>query len=238
MKLRSWLEESPFTLSLSSGFFGFYAHAGFLRALEEAGLAPRAYTGASAGAIVAGAAAAGLRAIDIEKLVLSVRREDFWDPGLGLGLVRGAKLEKILEDKIGADFSVLQKPLRIATFDLLKRKTVIFDSGPLAKVIRASCSVPLMFHPVRIGRSLYLDGGVLDKMALEGVAENEKVLCHYLDGENGYERYERRRDEKKREQGLRRVVLKGLVRAGPRTMDRGPEIIEMAYRQTKLELEA
>ena len=198
---------------------------------------PRAYTGSSAGAIVAGAAAAGLRANEIEKLVLSVRREDFWDPGWGMGLVRGAKLEKILEEKIGSDFSRLQKPLRIATFDVMKRKTVVFSEGPLAKVIRASCSVPLMFHPVRIGQRLYLDGGVLDKMALEGVPADENVLCHYLDGGNRYE-FKGRRNGKKREQGLRRVVLKDLIRSGPRTMDRGPEIVEMAYRQALRELEA
>ena len=168
--------------------------------------------------------------------MLSVRKEDFWDPGFGFGLVRGAKLEKILEEKIGADFSALKKPLRIATFDVLKRRTVVFERGPLAKVIRASCSVPLMFHPVRIDGRFYLDGGVLDKMALEGVSKDENVLCHYLDGENGYEKYERRRDEKKREQGLRRVVLKELVRSGPGSMDRGPAIIEMAYQKTLKEL--
>lgn len=43
MTLQTWLEENPFTLALSSGFFGFYAHAGFLKALEERGLAPERY---------------------------------------------------------------------------------------------------------------------------------------------------------------------------------------------------
>ena len=40
--LREWLAQGPFTLAMSSGFFGFFAHAGVLLALREAGLAPAA----------------------------------------------------------------------------------------------------------------------------------------------------------------------------------------------------
>ena len=46
--------------TLSAGFFGFFAHCGVLSALEEAGLVPARLSGASAGALVAGAWAAGL----------------------------------------------------------------------------------------------------------------------------------------------------------------------------------
>ena len=52
--LRTWLTEAPFTLGMSSGFFGFFAHAGVLAALEEQGLTPRAVAGSSAGALVTG----------------------------------------------------------------------------------------------------------------------------------------------------------------------------------------
>lgn len=79
--LLAWLREAPFTLSLSSTFFGFYAHCGVLivsthritmicscdnetvwadskcvrtlQALEEAGLDPAKFCGSSAGAIIA-----------------------------------------------------------------------------------------------------------------------------------------------------------------------------------------
>ena len=35
----------------SSGFFGFFAHAGFLAGLRDFGMAPSGYSGASSGAI-------------------------------------------------------------------------------------------------------------------------------------------------------------------------------------------
>ena len=242
MTLQSWLEENPFTLAMSSGFFGFYAHAGFLKALEERGLSPSAFTGSSAGAIVVAAAARGLRAHEIEKLILSVKLQDFWDPSPGLGFVRGKKFERLLEGEIGRDFSDLLKPVRLATFDIFKRKTVTFESGALARVIRASCAVPLMFHPVYIDGRLYWDGGVLDKMAVASVPSDERVLIHYLDGTNVYERYEKNRDGIDRaagrdalapEKAKRQIVaLERLARSGPRKMHLGPEILEAAYRQT------
>jgi len=38
-------------VAFSSGFFGFFAHAGFLAALRELEITPSAYSGASSGAI-------------------------------------------------------------------------------------------------------------------------------------------------------------------------------------------
>ena len=84
-----------FTLALSSGFFGFYAHVGFLKALDELNIKPTAYAGTSAGAIVAAAAAREFTVKEIEKLILGISRKEFWDPSLGLGFLRGKKLENI-----------------------------------------------------------------------------------------------------------------------------------------------
>src|SRR5687768_9994105 len=115
MTLRSWLESNPFTLSLSSGFFGFFAHTGFAKALEENGFHAKAYTGASAGAIVAGALAGGMPAKELESILISIKLKDFWDPKLGLGLLRGDKFEDLLIKYFGNDFNQLKKPLHIAT---------------------------------------------------------------------------------------------------------------------------
>ena len=60
--LREALREGPFTLAMSSGFFGFFAHCGVLSVLEDEGLVPSRASGSSAGALVTGAWAAGLDA--------------------------------------------------------------------------------------------------------------------------------------------------------------------------------
>ncbi len=240
IKIRD-LADKPFTLALSSGFFGFYAHVGFLKAIEEIGLKPSAFSGTSAGAIVGAAAARGLSTKEIEKLFIRISRKDFWDPSLGLGLLRGQKFQRLLEIEIGDDFSQLQKPLRIPVFDIASRTTKVFTSGNLARAIRASCAVPFMFHPVRIDRRFYWDGGIQDKMGIYGIGQNEKILCHYLEGNkrDPYAFYEAKRDEKAakaRGKNLIQVCLKGLPQSHPFAMHLAPDIIEAAYKKSLIAL--
>ena len=92
---------------------------------------------------------------EIERLTLAVSRELFWDPCVGLGFLRGRKLQDFLAKEIGDRFEDVESPLRISTFDIASRKTKVYSEGPMARVVRASCSVPLMFHPVKIGGRLY-----------------------------------------------------------------------------------
>ena len=84
--LADFLRSAPFELVLSSGFFGFYAHAGVVAALEEQGLWPAAAGGSSAGAMIAGLWAAGLSAAQIREELFALNRVDFWDPDPLLGL--------------------------------------------------------------------------------------------------------------------------------------------------------
>lgn len=237
MKLIDELQQNSFTLALSSGFFGFYAHVGFLKALHELEIKPSAYSGSSAGAIVAAAAARGFSFQEIENLILGVSRKDFWDPSIGFGVLKGRKLEELLIQEIGSDFSELTKPMRIPVFDIAKQATHVFTSGNLARTIRASCAVPLMFHPVRIEKRFYWDGGIADKMAVHGLDKDQKILSHYLEStsRDPHSIYELKRDQhnsKTRGKNLVLFQLKNLPRANPFAMHRGPDIIEAAYRQT------
>jgi predicted acylesterase/phospholipase RssA len=52
----------------SSGFFGFFAHAGFLAALRELDINPVGYSGSSSGAILAAMAASGMTEAYINQL--------------------------------------------------------------------------------------------------------------------------------------------------------------------------
>ena len=67
----------------SSGFFGFFAHAGFLASIRDLGLSPIGYGGASSGAIIAAMAASGMGAQDIRTILFGIKKDDFWDhPGI------------------------------------------------------------------------------------------------------------------------------------------------------------
>ena len=53
----------------SSGFFGFFSHAGFLSAVRELKIKPSGYSGASSGAIIAAMAASEMSDYDIKNVL-------------------------------------------------------------------------------------------------------------------------------------------------------------------------
>ena len=214
--LRAWLAEGPFTLAMSSGFFGFFAHAGMLSALEEAGLVPERVAGSSAGALVAGLWAAGLDAAELEAELVRLRREDFWDPAPGLGLLRGRRFRAHLDALLPVnDFAACRAPLSVSVFDLLARATRVLDRGELAPAIQASCSLPVLFQPTwHHGRPL-LDGGVLDRPGLHGVPHGRRVLHHHLASRSPWRSERDPSLVPPRRDALVALVLDDLPRSGP-----------------------
>jgi NTE family protein len=227
--LRHWLAAAPFTLGLSSGFFGFFAHAGIVSVLEGEGLLPARVVGSSAGALVGGLWAAGVPAPRIREELLALRREHFWDPWPGAGLLRGrlfrARLEAMLPVR---SFEECPRPVAVSAFDVLAVRTAVLGSGALAPALHASCAAPLLFHPVRIGKRLYCDGGVLDRHGLAGLGGGERVLYHHLTSRSPWRRRSSPALVVPERPGLEAVALDGLPRLGPFRLERAAEAMERA----------
>jgi len=227
--LRQWLSEAPFTLAMSSGFFGFFAHAGVVAALEEEGLRPARLCGSSAGALVAGLWGAGVPAQMLRDELLALRREHFWDPGIGPGLLRGTlfreRLERILPVRA---FEDAPSAIAVSVFDLFSRKTVVVRSGPLAQALQASCAVPFLFHPVWLSGRPCADGGVRDRHGLAGASRGERILYHHLSSVSPWRRPGSAALRIPDWPSLRGVVLGGLPRLGPFRLQHAREAFEKA----------
>jgi NTE family protein len=224
--LRETLVAGPFTLAMSSGFFGFFAHTGVLAALLDAGLLPARVTGSSAGALVGGLWAAGLPITEARRSLEGLTREAFWDPAPGLGVLRGRRLRGLLESLLPeGTFERARVPLAISVYEPLRRRTVVLSAGEIAPAIHASCAVPLMFHPVRIGSRFYVDGGVADRPGLAGVPGEERVFYHHLASRLSLGKAAERRNAIPRRPGLFALVLDGLPR--PHPFDLGPGVRAM-----------
>jgi NTE family protein len=237
--LREWLREAPFTLGLSSGFFGFFAHAGVVSVLEEEGLLPARVVGSSAGALTGGLWAAGVPARRIRDELLELRREHFWDPRPGLGLLRGAlfraRLEAILPVRT---FEACPRPLAVSAFDLRARRTAVLERGALAPAIHASCAAPILFQPVRIGGRAYLDGGVLDRHGLAALGAGERVLYHHLTSRSPWRRRNSPALRVPVRPDLRALAFEGIPRLGPFRLGRAREALERAADATRAALSA
>jgi NTE family protein len=233
--LRDWLSEGPYTLAMSSGFFGFFAHAGVLTVLEEEGLLPARLCGSSAGALVGGLFAAGLPAGAIRDALLALRRQDFWDPRPGPGLLRGTRFRARLEALLPvATFEACPRPVAVSAWDPVARETVVLRSGPLAPAIQASGSVPFLFQPVRLGGRWLLDGGVADRHGLAGAPAPgaadpaPRLLYHHLTSRSPWRRAGSPALQVPDRPGLVAVALHGLPRPGPFRLERGAAALAQA----------
>lgn len=176
-----YLEQNPFTLSLSSGFFGYFAHIGFLQALDLKNLKPTEIAGSSAGALVAAGLASGQTIQDLTNVFLKIKKEDFWDPQFGFGYIKGEKIENLLSEYCVERFDQTTIPLKISAFNINRLKTEVISTGSVAKACRASASVPGLFHPVKINNHYYYDGGVQDRPGHKAFNKSELIpVIHYL----------------------------------------------------------
>lgn len=233
MTLRAFLAEQPFTLAMSSGFFGFFAHAGMLAALESEGLSPSAFAGASAGALVGGLRAAGLPAEAIAHELARLERADFWDPGPGLGVLRGRRFRTRLAELLPvASFDRCERALVLSAYDLVRRETVVLDRGPLVPAIYASCAVPLMFHPQRLDGRLLADGGIADRPGLAGVPDGTRLLYHHIASRSPWRRPGSPSLRIPRRENALALVVEGLPRSGPFALERGRSAFAAAREAT------
>jgi NTE family protein len=183
---------------LSAGYFGFFAHAGFMRAVEETGIDYCAISGSSAGAIVAALHASGVPAGEIIDTLLTIRKKDFWDShgvtnilgalvrrGRGWGgLLKGKLFERLIDNQLRVKtFAECPRRLYLTAFNLTRGLDETFASGTIADKVRASCSYPFLMTPRVIDGCDYWDGGFLAKTPFEKMVEQEqpeRLIIHYL----------------------------------------------------------
>lgn len=233
LTLREHLSERPFALGLSSGFFGFFAHVGVLSVLEDEGLLPTRLTGSSAGALVAGLWASGLSTSRLRDELFRLRREDFWDPRLGLGLLGGRLFRQRLDALLPVrTFGDCRAPVTISVFDVLSRTTKVISSGDLAPAMQASCAVPFLFHPIWVEGRPLLDGGIADRPGLTGLPAGERVLYHHLSSRSPWRRPGSPSLDVPDREGLTALVIDNLPRVGPFRLEQGPKAFEAARRAT------
>jgi len=239
MNLGKWLDEGDYTLGMSSGFFGFFAHAGVLDQLCQSGHRPSRVSGSSAGSLIAGCYAAGLDPKDIRAELFRIQRSDFWDPSLGLGLLKGQKFDNLLRSLIGdIKFEQTRIPLTISVFDITKRQTIVLSQGDVASAIRASCALPILFQPVSRNGQLLLDGGIGDRPGRAGVDPKSRTLYHHLLPKRIWRKLASKPVTIPKRPELRPLVISGLPKVGPHALQKGKSAYDIAFAATDAALRA
>lgn len=237
--LREWLHAAPFSLAMSSGFFSFYVHLGLLSMLEEEQLIPIHISGASAGALVGSCFAAGMTSASIASTLIGLRKEQFWDPGFGPGLLRGEKFRALLRSISPVErIERCPIPLAISTYSFSTGKTKVFRHGDFSEVVYASCALPVLFQPGRIGKRWYWDGGIKDRHGLAGAPVNDRVLYHHISSLSPWRSSDSESMQLPDSPNIISLCIDGLPRCGPNRLAVGEAIFKLTRRTIRRALDA
>jgi len=182
-------------LVLSAGGTYGAAYVGAIKALEARGVMRRVRRvhGTSAGAIVATMAAAGIDGSRMEAIMADFcaaprPKPDFRRLRRDFGCAdAGAFLDAALDAFLPPDatFATLARHsgvnLSVHAYSVSERKVVDFglDATPdqaVREAVAASCCVPFVFAPVRIGGARYVDGAVAQRTPMHMIVDPSGTL--------------------------------------------------------------
>ena len=168
--------------ALSGGGARGFAHIGVLQALDEAGVKPDIVAGVSAGAVAAAFYGAGIPFSEMLRAFEKSKLSDFAELGVPKdGFFKLDRFGKFLKRNIPYE-RIEDLPVKtlICATDIDRGEAVVFEEGPLAECVLASCSIPIVFKPRVINGVRYVDGGVLHNLPAWAIRDR----CRSLYGVN------------------------------------------------------
>jgi NTE family protein len=157
------------------------AEAGMARALLESGVRPDLVCGTSVGAINGAALAADPTPSGVKRLL------GMWDALANEGMLDGSVIRRVAEvvrrrtslhgngalrrllcEQLPAHtFEELAVPFECVAASIEQAREHWFSTGDLIEPVLASCALPGVFPPVRIGDEHYFDGGLVNSIPLD-----------------------------------------------------------------------
>ena len=167
------LQTPKIGLALGGGAAKGFAHIGVIKMLEASGIQVDVVSGTSAGSVVGALYASGMTPYQLQQQAFALDETQIRDVSLfSGGLVKGQKLQDyvntLLKQKPMQSF---KKPFGAVATELSTGKRTVFVRGNAGQAVRASSSIPGVFEPVPIGRTRYVDGGVVSPVPVDAARE-------------------------------------------------------------------
>ena len=166
-------------LVLSGGGSRGIAHLGVLKFLDEIQIPIASISGSSSGAIAGALYSYGYTPDEIMEFIKEIKLFKLIKPAISkTGLLRMEATKALFSKFIKEDdFSALKIPLTITSTDLCQGKSVYFTHGELIRPLMASACIPVIFDPVKIGDSWFVDGGILNNFPTKPlVGQCDKII--------------------------------------------------------------
>lgn len=187
--------EPTVALALGGGGARGLAHIHIVQALNEMDIKPVVIGGASIGAIIGAAMAAGMSGREIREFTLrtvgtwsevasrlwSLRPQTMKEMfSRRRGQFGQFDIERILNgflpEAVPRDFADLQIPLKIVVTDYYAQCEAICETGDLYSAIGASCALPALFIPVKRDGRVLIDGGIYNPVPFDHLAGTADIV--------------------------------------------------------------
>lgn len=171
--------DNSIGMSLSGGGAKGFAHIGVLMAFEKFGLKPDIMSGVSSGSIAGVLYAAGLTPLNmIECFTEAGKFGDFTQWSIPKeGLLKLDRFAKLLDSWLPVKkLEELKIPMVVCATNFDKGTSVGWLKGEIVPRVVASCSIPVIFRPVKINGVNYVDGGVLRNLPAWAIRKHCRTL--------------------------------------------------------------
>jgi NTE family protein len=166
-----------------------FAHIGVLKVLESQKIPIHMIVGTSAGSLVGSLYASGKSAYDLQAIALKLDKDNVIDYDWRLwsgGLIKGDRLEYFINANVNnTPIEKLKIPYYAVATNISTGEEVVFARGNTGMAVRASCAVPAVFHPLKIGSNTYVDGGVVSPVAVDVARRNGADIVIAVDISGG-----------------------------------------------------
>ena len=125
--------------------------------------------GTSVGSFVGSLYAYGYDAYSLQKIALSIERSDVGELTIpDNGFLKGERLRDFINAKVRqSPIEKLKIPFYAVATDIKAGESVVFNNGNTGMAVQASCAIPGVFQPARFSGASYVDGGVVNPLAVD-----------------------------------------------------------------------
>jgi len=162
-------KKQKIALALGGGAARGIANIGVLKVLSRERIPIDFIVGSSIGGLIGAAYGLGVPLYKMEKAALKFSWDKLADFSISkISILKGGKLEKlIVEFTDKKNFEDARIPFAITTTDIESGEELVYTKGNLQKIIKASCSWPGIFPPVKIEGRKLVDGGIRNSIPVK-----------------------------------------------------------------------
>ncbi|MBI5633649.1 MAG: patatin-like phospholipase family protein [Nitrospirae bacterium] len=162
-------KPAKIALVLGAGASRGFAHIGVLKMLETNRIPVHMVIGTSAGSFVGSLYAYGYTSFQLQKMASTLDKNEILDFTVpDNGFIKGERLEEYVNAMVrNSPLDKLRIPFYAVATNIQNGQETVFSRGNTGTAVRASCSIPGIFRPVKIDGRMYVDGGVVSPIAVD-----------------------------------------------------------------------